>query len=63
MAEKKISEARYRANRKYDAKTYRKMMFTLRVDGDAEIIKDIDSAAARGMNHREWLHDLYYSKK
>ncbi|MDT3386255.1 MAG: hypothetical protein LIR46_00585 [Bacteroidota bacterium] len=55
--------ARYRANRKYDAKTYKKIMFALRYDEDAEIIKDIDDAAEHGISKRDWLNSLFYDKK
>ena len=55
--------ARYNANKRYDAKTYKKMNFALRFDEDGEIIKDIEEATENGISKREWLHGLFYAKK
>lgn len=55
--------ARAKANKKYDAKTYRKFMLHLRLEEDAEIIKELDEAKESGIAHREWLHELYYGQK
>lgn len=66
MAKKRnqrFTPAKYAANRKYDAKTYKKVMIPLRYDEDAEIIADIEEAKEHGVNHREWLNSLFYDKK
>lgn len=59
MRSEKITEARRAANDRYDAKTYKRYMFLLRLQDDADIIRDIEAAKSRGISLREWLHDLY----
>lgn len=56
-----VTEAKARAIAKYDEKTYKKMLFRLRVEEDAEIIKAIQEAQEQGINKREWLHELFYN--
>ena len=55
--------ARYEANRRYDAKTYSKLTFALRLDEDAEIIRELEEALEHGISRREWLRNLYYEKR
>lgn len=59
MRSEKVSEARRKGNDKYDAKTYKRIQFALRLQDDADIIKDIESAKGDGQSLREWLRDLY----
>ena len=54
-----VAESKRAAIDRYDAKTYRKVGFRLRVDDDAEIIKDMDEALERGINRREWLKGVF----
>ena len=54
-----VADSKRKANDKYDAKTYRQVNFRLRVDDDAEIIKDMDDATSKGLNHREWLKNMF----
>ena len=57
------TEARKRANKKYDSKTYVTFMFYMRKEDDAEVIADIERAKAEGVAIRQWLHDLYEKAK
>ena len=59
MRSKKVTEARRRANNRYDAKTYRRITFALRLQDDADIIKSIEAARAEGVSFRGWLRNLY----
>lgn len=59
---RKYTEARARANKAYDAKTYKKYMFMLRIDDDAKIIEDYENAKARGLSSRQWLRELWLKK-
>lgn len=54
-----VADSKRAAIDRYDAKTYRKILFRLRVEDDAEIIKDMDEAFERGMNRREWLKEVF----
>ena len=65
MVKKKreMTEARRAANSRYDAKTYKRVIFTLRLQDDADIIADIEAARSQGISLRAWLHDLYYKAK
>lgn len=58
-----LTPARSRANAKYDAKTYKKILLKLRIDDDADIIEAIQEAKANGINHREWLRELFENQK
>lgn len=58
-----FTPARQAANRKYDDKTYKRYHFMLRLEEDAEIIKDIEDAKEHGINKREWLNALFYGTK
>lgn len=56
---RKYTEARARNNKAYDAKTYKKYTIMLRIEDDAEIIKDLEDAKARGLTSRQWLNELW----
>ena len=51
--------AQAKANAEYDKRTYKKLLFRLRVDEDAEIIQSINEAQKGGLNKTEWLRELY----
>lgn len=57
----KNSEAKLRANAKYDAKTYKLISVKLRLEEDADIIADFLDAHEQGISSREWLRSMYYS--
>ena len=54
-----VAKSKRTAIDKYDAKTYRKVLFRLRIEDDAEIIEDMDEAFSRGLNRREWLRKVF----
>ena len=53
------TKAKLAANRRYDNKTYRKVLFALRVEEDADILRDLDRAQKKGLSRREWLRELF----
>ena len=53
------TKAKIAANRRYDRKTYRKVLFALRVSEDADILRDLDRAQEKGLSRREWLREIY----
>ena len=59
MRSEKVSEARRVANDKYDARTYKRITFSLRIKDDADIIEDIETAQSEGAALREWLRGLF----
>lgn len=59
MRSEKVSEAQRLAIEKYDAKTYRKVLFSLRLRDDADIIRDIEAARREGLSLRMWLRNVY----
>lgn len=59
MAVNPYTEARARANRAFDEKTYKKFLVSLRYDEDSDIIKAFEEAQAEGMRSREWLRELF----
>jgi hypothetical protein len=59
MAKRKYNEARAKANKKYDGKTYKTYGLRLRLEEDREIIESIDSFRRGGRSLREWINDLY----
>ena len=63
MRSEKVTEARRAANDRYDAKTYRKISFAIRVEDDADIIRDIEEAKSNGISLRQWLRNLYDNRK
>lgn len=54
-----VADSKRAAIDRYDAKTYRKIMLKLRIEDDADIIKDMDEAFDRGVNRREWLKGVF----
>ena len=60
MRSEKVSEAQRAANDRYDAKTYKRIVFALRIQEDADIIEDIKASQDAGLSLREWLRDLFY---
>lgn len=59
MRSEKVTEAQRAANDRYDAKTYKRIMFALRLKDDADILRDIEAAQSEGMSLRGWLRNLY----
>lgn len=59
----KYSPAKQEANARYDSKTYKLYPFRLRVEDDADIIRDIDKAKADGISYRDWLRALFEGQK
>ena len=62
MGKRAYTQARANATAKYDAKTYKKLMIALRLEDDADIIRDIEEAKAHGYSMRQWLRQLYEGK-
>ena len=58
-----FTQAHREANARYDAKTYKKMLFNLRVDDDADIIESIQEAQSKGLKKREWLREIFENQK
>lgn len=50
--------ARQAANRRYDAKTYRRVTISLRLEDDADILESMDAAKSQGLSLREWLRKI-----
>lgn len=59
MRSERVTEAQRIAADKYDAKTYKRIVFALRVEDDADIIEDIKIAQGNGLTLREWLRNLF----
>lgn len=59
MRSEKVTEAQRAAADKYDAKTYKRITFALRVQDDEDIIRDIEAAQAEGISLRAWLRELF----
>ena len=57
------TEARSRANKAYDAKTYQKINIALRYEEDADIIEAWKDAQSKGITNREWLRELFERKE
>ena len=62
MRSDKVTEAHRLGNDRYDAKTYKRIQFALRIQDDADIIRDIEAAKTEGLSLREWLRRLYDMK-
>jgi hypothetical protein len=56
----KWTPAQAEATARYEAKTYKKYLFRLRMDEDGDIIDSINEALAQGINKRQWLSDLFH---
>lgn len=63
MQSEKVTAAQRAAANRYDAKTYRKISFALRVQDDADIIRDIEAARDEGISLREWLREIFDNAK
>lgn len=57
-----VSEAKRKANNKYDKKTYERITVRLRVDDDADLIESFEKARAEGKAGRDWLRELKEGK-
>lgn len=56
----KTSNAQVEAIRRYEAKTYKRVLFELRYDSDQDIIDSLEEAMKSGITKREWLSDLFH---
>ena len=54
-----LTQAQYEANNRYVSKTYKKVMFYLRIDDDKDILDSLEVAKDYGVNKREWLRELF----
>lgn len=63
MGKREYTPTRAEANARYDAKTYKQVNFRLRKEDDADIIRSIEDAQARGLNNRQWLREIFEGKK
>lgn len=59
MRSEKVSESHRLGNDRYDAKTYKRIQFALRIHDDADIIKSIEAAQSEGVSLRGWLRELF----
>ena len=48
-----------RAKRKYNSRMYKAFTFNLKIDGDAEIIKEFEEARAQGVSAADVVRRLY----
>lgn len=62
IATAKNTDARIAANRRYDAKTYKRYSVYLRVEDDADIIASIEEAKKNGYSIRDWLKEIFEGK-
>ena len=62
MQSERVTAAQRAAADRYDAKTFKNVLFRLRLKEDADIIKDIEAAKAEGLSLREWLRGIYDNK-
>ncbi len=53
------SDAQQKASKKFDDKTYKKILVAFRKADDADMIADIEEAKARGISYREYFRGLY----
>ena len=60
---REYNQARAEANRRYDAKTYKKINIALRVQEDADIVRSHEEAQSKGLTNREWLRELFEGRK
>ena len=58
MRSERVSEAQRAASDRYDAKTFKKISFALRLQEDADIIRDIEAARVQGISLRSWLRNI-----
>ena len=62
MGKRPYNEARAEANARYDEKTYQLVGIKLRKEDDADILRSIEEAKAKGISLREWVRELYDKK-
>lgn len=55
----KYTEAQAKAFAEYDAKTFKKVLFRLRYDEDADIIESYEDAKENGIKKNEWLREMF----
>lgn len=60
---REYTEARQKANKTYDEKTYKNYLFRLRLDDDKEIIQSIEKAKKENIKLREWLKEIFEGQK
>ena len=58
-----VAKSKREAIDRYDAKTYHNVLFRLRIEDDAEIIKDMNDAFEQGVSRRAWLKAIYEGYK
>lgn len=63
MKSEKVTKAKREANDRYDAKTYKKITLSLRIQDDRDIIRNIEAAQSEGLSLREWLRRLFDSAR
>lgn len=63
MKSEKVTKAKREANDRYDAKTYKKITLSLRIQDDGDIIRNIEAAQSEGLSLREWLRRLFDSTR
>ena len=54
-----ISQAQYEANRRYEAKSIKAMMFQLKLEEDADIIEYIEEQKSHGYTYRQIIRELW----
>lgn len=59
----KYTEAQARASAEYDARTFKKVLFRLRLDTDQDIIESLEEAKEHGITQNEWLRALFDGKE
>lgn len=62
MGKRPYNEARAEATARYHEKTYQQIAVKLRKEDDADILRSIEEAKAKGMSLREWVRELYDRK-
>ena len=63
MAKDNHTIAQREAVVRYQQKTYKKINIAFRIEDDADIIKSIEEAKAKGISLREWVRELYDNQK
>lgn len=58
MGKRTYNESRAKANKKYDAKTYKQISILLRKEEDKDIIESLEQAQSEGISYREWIRSL-----
>lgn len=57
-----VSQSKRAANDRYDSKTYKRFIITLRLDEDKEIINALEEQREEGIPLRHYLHELIEGK-